>query len=291
VIIVAAPEGARQAARAARARGLRVGLIPTMGALHEGHLSLVRRARFECGYTAASVFVNPAQFGPGEDLSRYPRDLDRDAGLLRNEGVDLLFAPEAGSMYGPSHATWVDVAGLGDGLCGPHRPGHFRGVATIVAKLFNLLRPDAAYFGAKDAQQAAIIRRMAADLDFGLDVVVCPTVRAPDGLALSSRNFHLTAAERTAAPALWAALREAAAAVTGGGVRSGAAVRSLVVARLAATPFKIQYVEVVDAESLRPIERLAGEILVAVAAHLGATRLIDNVTVKVPEGTSQEAGR
>ena len=211
-----APETMRRRAEAARREGLTIGFVPTMGFLHEGHLSLVRQARAACDLVVVSVFVNPAQFSPGEDLERYPRDLVRDSRMLAEAGADVLFAPESGAIYRPGHDTWVDVPGLAAGLCGPFRPGHFRGVATVVTKLFNIVRPDIAWFGQKDAQQAALLVRMAEDLDFGVRIVVAPTVREPDGLAMSSRNAYLTPAEREAAPALYAALREAERAVRDG---------------------------------------------------------------------------
>jgi pantoate--beta-alanine ligase len=282
------PESMSRECRDARRMGRRVGLVPTMGFLHQGHLSLVRRSRSECALTAASVFVNPTQFGPGEDFDRYPRDPDRDASLLEREGADLLFAPEAGSMYPPGHATHVEVAGLGEGLCGAFRPGHFRGVATVVAKLFNIVRPDAAYFGQKDAQQAALIRRMAADLNFGIDIVVGPTVREPDGLAMSSRNVRLSTEERRAAPALHAALTAARQAVERG-TRSAAEIRELIRSRLEGTPHRLQYVEVVSASDLEPLARLQGDVLIALASHLGGTRLIDNIIVRLP-GDEGKAG-
>ncbi len=266
---------------AARCARRRLGFVPTLGALHEGHLSLVRRSRRECAFTVASIFVNPTQFAPGEDFKTYPRDLARDESVLDREGIDVLFAPATESMYPAGHKTHVQVADLSEGLCGAFRPGHFRGVATVVAKLFNIVMPDAAYFGLKDAQQAAVIRRMAADLDFGVEVVVCPTVREADGLALSSRNAFLTAEERACAPALYAALKDAAAAVAQG-ERSAGRVRSLVESRLEGTSFRLQYVEAVDAETLRPLDRLEGEILVAAAACLGSTRLIDNILIRIP---------
>ncbi len=266
---------------AARRAGRRVGLVPTMGYLHEGHLSLVRRCRRECDLTAVSIFVNPAQFGPGEDLDRYPRDVERDSAFLEAEGVEILFAPAVEEVYPPGYATHVDVERLGDRLCGAFRPGHFRGVATVVAKLFNMTRPHAAYFGQKDWQQAVIIRRVTADLDFDLEIVVCPTVREEDGLAMSSRNAYLTPEERRAAPSLHAAL-EAARRGAGDRFRSAPEIREFVASRLRETPLRLQYVEVVRAHDLEPVASLKGEILVAAAAHLGTTRLIDNVIIKTP---------
>ena len=275
------PAGMRLERSAAFKAGRRIGFVPTMGAVHEGHLSLVRRCAAECDVVVASVFVNPAQFAPGEDLDRYPRDLERDSRLLSEAGTEVLFAPDAEGVYRAGHSTWIDVEGLSDRLCGPFRPGHFRGVATVVAKLFNIVRPDAAYFGQKDAQQATLLRRMTADLDFDIEVVVCPTVREPDGLALSSRNVFLTAAERAQAPALYAGLREGKAAVERG-ESDASRIAHLIRERLRDTPLRIQYVEVIRAADLKPIDPLEGEILLAAAAHLGNTRLIDNVIATAP---------
>ncbi|MBI3451108.1 MAG: pantoate--beta-alanine ligase [Acidobacteria bacterium] len=275
--------GLRSEISGSRREGKRVGFVPTMGFLHEGHLSLVRRSRSECAVTVASIFVNPTQFAPGEDFERYPRDADRDTRLLVAEGTDLLFMPEASEIYRPGHSTWVEVTELDSGLCGPFRPGHFRGVATVVAKLFNIVRPDAAYFGQKDAQQAAILARMEADLDFGIDIVVCPTVREADGLALSSRNVYLSADERRRAPALYQALREAAEMAAGRGA-SPAGLETRIRARLVEAGLEPQYIEIVGADDLRPLDSLGGagrSLLVAVAAHLGKTRLIDNIIVSV----------
>lgn len=269
-------ESLREAA--ASRPGIRVGLVPTMGALHEGHLSLVRRCREECGLCVVSLFVNPTQFGPGEDLAAYPRDLDEDALKLQRAGVDILFAPEASAMYAPDHTTWVEVEGLSDGLCGAFRPGHFRGVATVVAKLLNIVRPRAAYFGQKDWQQAVLIRRMARDLDFESEIVICPTVREPDGLAMSSRNAYLTAAERREAPLLHRALEAAAGEASGKG-RAAADLAGIVRERLSGSALRLQYVEVRRADDLSVPERLEGRIVVAAAAFLGATRLIDNVLI------------
>lgn len=263
-----------------RAAGRTIGFVPTMGFLHEGHLSLVRASRSRCDVTLVSVFVNPAQFGPREDFQRYPRDLGRDAALLQSEGVDVLFAPLAADIYPPGYRTWVEVHGLQDRLCGASRPGHFRGVATVVLKLFNIVRPDVAFFGAKDAQQALLIRRMAADLDLDIEIVTCPIVREADGLAMSSRNSYLSSDERKAARALSRSLRWAEAEVAAGerdakrleaGVRARLAEESLV---------RIDYVEAVDPESLEPVDVLQGPVLLALAAFVGSTRLIDNVVLR-----------
>ena len=270
----------RRAVREARGRGRKVGLVPTMGALHEGHASLIRAARGETGCLVVSIFVNPTQFGPGEDLSRYPRPVEKDMELCRREGVDVVFTPSADEMYPEGFATSVGVAGLAEKMCGAFRPGHFDGVCTVVAKLFTIVQPDVAYFGEKDAQQLAIIRRMAADLNLPPEIHGCPIVREPDGLALSSRNAYLSADERRRAPALSAALAEAKLALAAG-ERDAAKVAAAVRRRLeAAAGVEIQYVAVVDPDTLADLARIADKVLVAVAAKVGATRLIDNVLLR-----------
>jgi pantoate--beta-alanine ligase len=257
-----------------------LGLVPTMGYLHAGHLSLVERARAECASVAASIFVNPTQFGPGEDLASYPRDLPRDLSLLETAGVDLIWAPAPEGMYPPGFQTWVTVEGLTQGLEGAVRPGHFRGVTTVVAKLFNAFLPDKAYFGQKDAQQAAVLRRMARDLDFPLDVVVCPTVREPDGLALSSRNTYLDPEQRKAATVLFRALTAAKGAYEGG-ERSAEALRRIMTDTLDAEPLaKRQYVSCADYDSLQELETVAGKALLSMAVYVGKTRLIDNFVLE-----------
>jgi len=270
----------RRAVREARGRGRKVGLVPTMGALHEGHASLLRAARGEAGCLVVSIFVNPTQFGPGEDLGRYPRPLEKDMELCRREGVDVVFTPSAAEMYPDGFATSVHVAGLAEKMCGALRPGHFDGVSTVVAKLFAIVQPDLAYFGEKDAQQLAIVRRMTADLDLPLEIRGCPLVREPDGLALSSRNAYLSADERRQALALSAALAEARLAIAAGG-RDAAKVAGAVRRRLEAAPgVELQYVAVVDPDTLTDLERIADKVLVAVAAKVGRTRLIDNVLLR-----------
>lgn len=264
----------------ARKTGLSVGLVPTMGALHEGHLSLMRRARSENDLVVASIFVNPPQFGPTEDLQRYPRDLARDLALAGEAGVDLLFCPEPAEMYPPGFVTWVEVEGLGDRLCGASRPRHFRAVTTVVAKLLHICGPDRAYFGLKDAQQFVIIRRMVQDLNIPVGLVGCPTVREPDGLAMSSRNPYLTAQEREQAPALYRALQAAEAAIDEG-VRDVAAIRHVMVKLLAeATLGDVDYVEIVGMDDLLPVREIDGECFIAVAVRFGGTRLIDNAIVR-----------
>jgi len=253
-----------------------LGLVPTMGFLHDGHLSLVRRAMDECKSVAVSIFVNPTQFGPTEDLSKYPRDLQRDLQLLETAGVHLVWTPTPEVMYPSGYQTWVEVEGLALPLEGAVRPGHFRGVTTVVAKLFNAIGADRAYFGQKDAQQAAVIRRMAADLDFPTDVVVCPTVREDDGLALSSRNTYLDPAERQAATVLHRALSAARTAYENG-ERSAEALRRLVTDTVAAEPLaRLQYVSCADYDNLQELQTVSGKALLSMAAFLGKTRLIDN---------------
>jgi pantoate--beta-alanine ligase len=270
----------RRAVREVRSRGRKVGLVPTMGALHEGHASLIRAARGETGCVVVSIFVNPTQFGPGEDLGRYPRPLEKDMAVCRREGVDVVFTPSAGEMYPEGFATGVRVAGLSENMCGAFRPGHFDGVSTVVAKLFTIVQPDVAYFGEKDAQQLAIVRRMAADLDLPPEIRGCPLVREPDGLAMSSRNAYLSADERRRATALSAALAEAKLALAAG-ERDAAKVATAVRRRLeTAAGVEIQYVAVVDPDTLADLARIADKVLVAVAAKVGATRLIDNVLLR-----------
>jgi pantoate--beta-alanine ligase len=256
----------------------RIGLVPTMGYFHEGHLQLMRRARAACDFVVVSLFVNPAQFGEGEDLEAYPRDAERDARLAGAEGVDLLFAPPLEEVYPPGFSTYVEVEGLTDVLEGdPAQRGaaHFRGVTTVVAKLFNMVGPDAAYFGQKDAQQALVIRKMARDLDMPVDIEVVPTVRDPDGLALSSRNAYLSAEERERALAISRALRAADAAVAGG-TRDAAAVLAAARGELDAEGIEPDYLELRSADDLSPAERVNGKTLLAVAARIGRARLIDN---------------
>ncbi|HPW18493.1 MAG TPA: pantoate--beta-alanine ligase [Candidatus Aminicenantes bacterium] len=267
-------------ARDRRRSGLTIGLVPTMGCLHEGHLSLVRESKARADVTVVSVFVNPAQFGPNEDFRRYPRDLAKDTAVLERAGADALFHPSAAEVYPPGYRTYAEVTGLQDRLCGRSRPGHFRGVVTVVLKLFEIVRPDLAFFGAKDAQQALIVRRMAADLDLDVEIVTCPIVREPDGLALSSRNAYLGPEERKAALALSTGLRWAERAVAAG-ERDAARLAAGVRAVLEAEPLaRIDYVEAVDPETLEPVAEVRGEVLLALAAFIGPTRLIDNVRLR-----------
>ena len=265
-----------------RGQGATVGFVPTMGAFHEGHGTLMRAARAAHDVVVVSLFVNPLQFGPGEDLDRYPRDFEADLGMARQEGVDILFVPPVDEMYPTRHQlTTVHVEELTEGLCGSARPGHFDGVATVVAKLFNLVGPATAYFGRKDAQQLAVVRRLAADLCLPVEVVGCPLVREPDGLAMSSRNRNLSPAERAAATVISRGLRCGADLVRSG-ERDACRLRRVVANVLTTEPLvRLEYAEVVGAENLRPLERLEGDVLVAVAARVGDVRLIDNMTIQV----------
>lgn len=278
--IVTTVAALRSFSAAARAAGRRIGLVPTMGALHRGHLSLIERARAECGAVAVSIYVNPLQFGPREDFQGYRRDPEQDGDLARAAGADVLFVPRDDAIHVPGHRTWVEVAGLQDVLCGRSRPGHFRGVATVVAKLLAIVRPDAAYFGEKDAQQVRIIRRMARDLHEEARIVSCPTVREEDGLALSSRNAYLTPEERRAAPVLYRAL-QAAAVRHRAGETDAARLVALVRDTIAREPqIRVDYVEAVDGETLEPVAAARPGTLLALAAWLGRARLIDNVTLQ-----------
>ena len=265
---------------AARAQGKIVGFVPTMGALHEGHLSLVRRVKAHADLTVVSIFVNPTQFGPAEDFTRYPRDLPHDADVLAREGVDILFAPEPDEMYPPGAATFVEVAGLSDKLEGKSRPGHFRGVATVVTKLFEIVAPHVAAFGQKDAQQTIVIKTLVRDLLLNVEVLVLPTKREEDGVAMSSRNALLTSDERRAARAIPRAL-EAARAALEAGERDAGRILAAAKAVIGDEPLlRIDYVELVDAERLDPVPKAQGDMLLAVAVFAGATRLIDNIVLR-----------
>jgi pantoate--beta-alanine ligase len=260
-----------------------LGLVPTMGALHEGHLSLVRRARQECASVAVSIFVNPTQFGPNEDLESYPRDLDRDLMLLDREGVDLVWTPTAERMYPEGFHTWVIVENLTARLEEVVRPGHFRGVTTVVSKLFNTVQPQLAYFGQKDAQQAVVVRRMTRDLDFPIEIVVCPIVREADGLAMSSRNAYLNRKERKGATVLFRALSAAKKAFDEG-ERESENLKRILRDTVGAEPLaKLQYVSCADTESLIGVEQVRGKALLSLAAFVGKTRLIDNLILEEPE--------
>lgn len=256
-----------------------LGFVPTMGYLHEGHISLANRARQECASVAVSIFVNPTQFAPNEDLAKYPRDLERDLGLLEQAEVDLVWTPTPEIMYPVGYQTWVEVEKVSLPLEGAQRPGHFRGVTTVVSKLFNAVQPQKAYFGQKDAQQAAVVRQMTRDLDFPIEIVVCPIVREPDGLAMSSRNVYLTAEQRRAAPVLRRALLAAQSAYENG-ERSAETLRTAVRNILAVEPLaQVQYVSCADYETLQELDQVTGKTLLSLAAYFGKTRLIDNLVV------------
>jgi pantoate--beta-alanine ligase len=266
----------RSAGRAARTEGKRVGFVPTMGALHEGHLSLVRAARARCDLVVVSIFVNPAQFGPTEDLAKYPRTFERDCELLSRENVDLVFAPSVEEMYPPGALTWVTVEELSDKLDGRSRPGHFRGVTTVVSKLFHIIEPDVAFFGQKDAAQVAIIRRMVRDLNIPVEIVTCPIVREADGLAMSSRNTYLNPEERKQALVLQRSLMRVKK-LAEEGERNAAKLVALGLDELGSEPsVRLDYFEIVDPACLDPVEDISKGAVVAVAAYVGATRIIDN---------------
>jgi pantoate--beta-alanine ligase len=272
-------EQMRFACQDAKQRGRRLGFVPTMGALHEGHLSLVRAAKARCDVVAASIFVNPTQFGPTEDFSKYPRSFERDRELLEKEGVKLLFAPSVEEMYPRDAVTFVTVEGLSERLCGKSRPGHFRGVTTVVAKLFHITQPDLAFFGQKDAAQVAIIRRMVRDLNLGVEIVVCPIVREADGLAMSSRNAYLSPAQRRSALVLSRSLAQVKKLLEQG-ERSTAKLGAAGRQGFAGEPsVRLDYLEVVDPNTLEPVEHINRPALVAVAAFVGGTRLIDNIVL------------
>jgi pantoate--beta-alanine ligase len=270
----------------AEARALRqqlggiVGFVPTMGYLHEGHLALVKQARIENSAVIVSIYVNPAQFGPREDLGAYPRDLNRDLELLQEEGVDIVFVPSDGEMYPPAFSSWVDVENVTERLEGASRPGHFRGVATVVAKLFNIVQPTKAYFGQKDAQQAVVIKRMVADLNMGIEIVVVPTVRESDGLAMSSRNIYLSPGERQAATILFKALT-LARQLWQGGEKDAGKIRRQMTSLIQKEPLaQIDYVSIADAETLEELNLIDRPALASLAVRIGKTRLIDNTPLE-----------
>jgi len=267
----------RAESRAVRVAGKRIGFVPTMGALHDGHLSLIRTAKSRCDLVVASIFVNPTQFGPNEDLAKYPRTFERDCQLLEKENADLLFAPTVEEMYPQDAVTWVTVEGLSEKLDGKSRPGHFRGVTTVVAKLFHIVEPDIAFFGQKDAAQVAIIRRMVRDMKFPVEIVACPIVREPDGLAMSSRNAYLDSSQRKAALVLSRALWEVERKYKSGERDTNTLIergKQLIAKEPAA---RLDYLELVNADTLDPVAQATPGTMVAVAAYVGNTRLIDNL--------------
>jgi pantoate--beta-alanine ligase len=278
-LIVTTIAEVRAEVRAARAAGKTVGLVPTMGALHEGHAALIRSARAASGFVVVSIFVNPTQFGPREDFAKYPRTLGADQSLCAEAGADLIFAPAIDEMYPERSVTFVDVKELDQVLCGASRPGHFRGVCTVVLKLFNIVGPERAHFGAKDYQQARIIRQMIRDLNVAVEVRVEPTVREPDGLALSSRNRYLSPAERSAAPRIYRALQTVRERARAGEIDVARLESALLAELESIRGARVDFARIVDADSLQPRDRLDRPAVAAVAVYLGGTRLIDNITI------------
>lgn len=279
--IIKSPAQMQQYALTVKRQGKKVGLVPTMGYLHKGHLTLMKEAKKECDLVIASIFVNPIQFGQGEDYEEYPRDLTRDADLAKEAGVDVIFAPRVSEMYPQSYHTFIQIESLTEHLCGASRPGHFRGVATVVAKLFNITQPDFAYFGQKDAQQVIVIERMVEDLNMPLKIVRVPIVREVDGLAMSSRNVYLNSEERRQALVLFVSLK-AAKSLVEQGERDAAALKEKIKGSIFKAPLaNIDYVEIVDGKTVQPVEKLSGEVLIALAVKFGKTRLIDNIILEV----------
>jgi len=279
MLIASRIDEVRSIVRRVRGNGDSVGLVPTMGALHEGHSALIRRARQTDDFVVVSIFVNPTQFGPSDDFGKYPRQLDKDAAVAEELGVDLVFAPTAEEMYSPDSCTYVEVGGLTEELCGAFRPEHFRGVTTVVSKLLNIVSPDRAYFGQKDYQQLLVIERMTRDLDMPVEIVACPTVREADGLAVSSRNKYLTPEQRSAAPAIYQALQKGAEAVRGDA--SAKEAEEMVAAHIENEPLlELQYARAVDPRTLAAPGSAGPPMLLAVAAFAGDTRLIDNIVVE-----------
>jgi pantoate--beta-alanine ligase len=276
--IINTPAEMQQAAQALRRSGKRIGFVPTMGYLHAGHISLVKIARENADSVVASIFVNPAQFGPNEDLSKYPRDFERDEKLCREAGVDFLFYPTPENMYLDGHSIWVDESSLSGVLCGASRPGHFRGVCTVVAKLLNIMLPDSMVLGEKDAQQLRVLRRMVRDLNFPVEVISGPTVREIDGLAMSSRNKYLTPVERKEAVCLFQSL-ETARALFAAGERSAEKIKAEICGMIGKTSGRIDYIELVDSETLQPVEIVERQALIALAVKFSGARLIDNVVL------------
>lgn len=267
----------KEFAKTVKKNGKRLGLVPTMGYLHEGHLSLMKQAKAECDIVAASVFVNPIQFGAGEDFEEYPRDLSHDIDIAGKAGVDVIFVPSAAEMYPQDFRSYVEVTDITQQMCGSSRPGHFRGVTTVVNKLFNIIQPDRAYFGQKDAQQVAVIKRMVKDLNMNVEIITCPIVRETDGLALSSRNIYLNDNERTAALVLSRSLRATQGQLQAG-LRDAEKVRAYLHDAISREPLaEIDYIAVCDANTLKEVDTIEGTVLIAIAARFGKTRLIDNI--------------
>ena len=277
--VVETIESIRKLVKGARQQGKKIGFVPTMGALHTGHVSLIKAAAKRCDFVVVSVFVNPTQFGPGEDFNKYPRPIDADLKICRESGVDIVFIPTTEQMYSAECITWVNVEKLTELLCGRSRPGHFRGVTTVCAKLFNIVRPAIAFFGQKDAQQAVVIKRMVADLNMPLEIVVCPTVRQPDGLALSSRNKYLTEQQKKDATYIYKALQKCQQMINAGETDSEKIIADMRKILNQWSSVEIEYVSIVDAETLQGFDKVSGKVLAAVAVRIGTCRLIDNIVV------------
>ena len=273
----------RNIVRAARSQGKKVGLVPTMGALHAGHASLIETAVKDCDFVVVSIFVNPTQFGPGEDLENYPKPFEADLEICRRAGVDIAFAPTPEQMYPAENLAWVTVERLTEPLCGRGRPTHFRGVTTVCTKLFNIVGPDVAYFGQKDAQQAIVVKRMVTDLNMPLEIVVCPTVREPSGLAVSSRNRYLSDRQKEDATNIHKSLEECRRMIGDGAAQAGQIIAGMRAILQEVPAIDIEYVSLVDAETLESVEKISGRVLVAVAVRLGPARLIDNILVDAGE--------
>ena len=274
-------ESVRSQVKAARSGGKKVGLVPTMGALHVGHISLIEAAVEKCDFVVVSIFVNPTQFVPGEDFEKYPRPLEADLKICKKAGVDVIFVPTPEQMYPAENITWVSVEKLTESLCGQFRPGHFRGVTTVCTKLFNIVAPDIAFFGQKDAQQAIVIRRMVADLNMPLEIVICPTVREPNGLAISSRNKYLTEQQKKDAANIYKSLQKCRQMIDAGVKETTEIITEMRKILQQVPSIEIEYISIVDAETLRNIDRIAGKALAAVAVKIGPAKLIDNILVDV----------
>jgi pantoate--beta-alanine ligase len=274
-------ESVRKLVKVARRKGKKIGFVPTMGALHIGHISLIEKAKKQTDFVVVSIFVNPTQFGPSEDFNKYPRPIKSDLAMCRKAGVDVVFAPTAEQMYPRENLTWVNVEKLAEQLCGRFRPGHFRGVATVCAKLFNIVAPDVAFFGQKDAQQAIVIKRMVTDLNTPLKIVVCPTVRQADGLAVSSRNQYLTEQQKKDAALIYKSLRKCRKLIDDGVTDSKTIINQMRKMLQQAPSIKIEYISIVDAETLQELKKVDSKALTAVAVKIGSTRLIDNILVDV----------
>jgi pantoate--beta-alanine ligase len=276
-------ESVRKLVKAARSKGKIIGFVPTMGALHIGHISLIEKAKQQTDFVVVSIFVNPTQFGPGEDFEKYPRPLKADLEICRKAGVDVVFTPSPQQMYPGENLTWVNVEKLTEQLCGQFRPGHFSGVTTVCAKLFNIVAPDIAFFGQKDAQQAIVIKRMVTDLNMPLEIVVCPTVRQADGLAVSSRNQYLTRQQKKNAPLIYKSLQKCQKLIADGVADSKTIINQMRKILQQAPSIKIEYISILDADTLQELKKITGRVLTAVAVKIGSTRLIDNIVVDAGE--------